>query len=179
MTKREMILEIYDREAMGEVSAAEIRIIQSGLIEALGTGGMMSPAEITRVLLDEDLPVRLGEVFALPAPLDAYEELFSGRATPTTLAEAEETIAFLDRQRCRFIEADDPIGQRFARQTGQRARQNALALAATSPRGDRAPSRDDAREIAQWFLIWLETPEVFPAWLELRKRALKMAPNAT
>jgi hypothetical protein len=27
-------------------------------------------------------------------------------------------------------------------------------------------------EMAQWMLVWLENPEVFPAWVEARKRAL-------
>jgi hypothetical protein len=26
--------------------------------------------------------------------------------------------------------------------------------------------------MAQWMLVWLETPDVFPAWVEARKRAL-------
>jgi len=25
-------------------------------------------------------------------------------------------------------------------------------------------------EMAQWLLVWLENPEVFPAWVEIRKR---------
>jgi len=27
-------------------------------------------------------------------------------------------------------------------------------------------------EMAQWMLVWLENPEVFPAWVEARKRAM-------
>jgi hypothetical protein len=27
-------------------------------------------------------------------------------------------------------------------------------------------------EMVQWMLVWLENPEVFPAWVEVRKRAL-------
>jgi hypothetical protein len=25
-------------------------------------------------------------------------------------------------------------------------------------------------EMVQWMLVWLENPEVFPAWVEIRKR---------
>ncbi|HXM39642.1 MAG TPA: hypothetical protein VN924_00225 [Bryobacteraceae bacterium] len=28
-------------------------------------------------------------------------------------------------------------------------------------------------EMAQWMLVWLENPEVFPAWVEIRKRYCK------
>lgn len=32
--------------------------------------------------------------------------------------------------------------------------------------------RAEKAEMAQWMLVWLENPEVFPAWAEARKRAL-------
>ncbi len=37
-TKREMVIEIYDREAMGEVTAREIAQISQGLIAEFGRG---------------------------------------------------------------------------------------------------------------------------------------------
>lgn len=168
MTKRELVLEIYDREAMGEVTAREIAIIQQGLVARFGEGGMMSPAEITRVLLDEELPVRLAEVFRLDHPFDRYEELFSGLATSHSLARAEEAIWTIDRHHRQFQAAGDRTGVRYARQTAQRARQNALAQAGNPGRPER--DRSIQTEIAQWFTIWLQTPEVFPVWLSLRKR---------
>jgi len=30
--------------------------------------------------------------------------------------------------------------------------------------------RDQKEEMAQWMLVWLENPEVFPVWVEARKR---------
>ncbi|HMY75673.1 MAG TPA: hypothetical protein PLQ88_27880, partial [Blastocatellia bacterium] len=63
LTKQEMVLEIYDREAMGEVTAREIAVINQGLIEEFGEGGAMAPAEIARILRAEDLPVRYEQIF--------------------------------------------------------------------------------------------------------------------
>ena len=41
---------------------------------------------------------------------------------------------------------------------------------ATNPRT--APEkRAQKEEMAQWMLVWLENPEVFPAWVEARKKA--------
>jgi hypothetical protein len=31
--------------------------------------------------------------------------------------------------------------------------------------------REEKQELLQWFLVWLEAPPLFPAWLELRVRA--------
>jgi hypothetical protein len=31
--------------------------------------------------------------------------------------------------------------------------------------------RTQKEEMAQWMLVWLENPEVFPAWVDARKKA--------
>ncbi len=35
-----------------------------------------------------------------------------------------------------------------------------------------AQKQAEKQEMAQWMLVWLENPEVFPAWLEARKHVL-------
>jgi hypothetical protein len=34
-----------------------------------------------------------------------------------------------------------------------------------------ADKQREKQEMAQWMLVWLENPEVFPAWVDARKRA--------
>jgi hypothetical protein len=43
--------------------------------------------------------------------------------------------------------------------------------------GSRTPAekRVQKEEMVQWMLVWLENPEVFPAWVEARKRVLDSA----
>ena len=36
-----------------------------------------------------------------------------------------------------------------------------------------AEKRAEKEEMAQWMLVWLETPDVFSAWVEARKRAMR------
>lgn len=38
--------------------------------------------------------------------------------------------------------------------------------------------RAEKAEMAQWMLVWLENPEVFPAWVQARKRAQQDSPAA-
>ena len=59
---------------------------------------------------------------------------------------------------------------RYARRQVIAAKDRANFLA----RNPRTPAEKRAQkeEMAQWMLVWLETPEVFPAWLEARKRAI-------
>jgi hypothetical protein len=56
---------------------------------------------------------------------------------------------------------------RFARQTAERAKRNAASLSRTAELT--GLKRAEQEEIAQWFTIWLQTPDLFAQWLELRK----------
>lgn len=167
LTKQEMVLEIYDREAMGEVTAHEIAIINQGLVSEFGEGGAMEPAEIARILLAEDLPVRFEQIFRMESPTDKYENLFAGLSACGTLAEAEESLRQIDEWYRKFQQAGDRTGVRFARQAAQRIKRHTTALS-QSPRLT-SSTRVELGEIAQWATVWLQTPDIFSQWLELRK----------
>jgi hypothetical protein len=168
-TKKEMVLEIYDREAMGEVTAREIAIINRGLVEEFGEGGAMAPAEIARLLVDEDLPVRFEQVFRMASTTEKYEVLFEGLAVNESLAEAEASLHKIDELYRKFQRLGDRTGVRFARKTAERAKRNAASLSRSSRLTEFKSA--EQREIAQWFTIWLQTPDLFTQWLELRKAA--------
>jgi len=34
-----------------------------------------------------------------------------------------------------------------------------------------AGEREEAREISQWLMVWLQAPDLFSDWLELRRRS--------
>ncbi|MFN0088318.1 MAG: hypothetical protein ACKVX9_23205 [Blastocatellia bacterium] len=165
-SKREMVLEIYDREAMGEVTAREIAVINRGLIEEYGEGGAMAPAEIARILRDEDLPVRFEQVFRMMTPTEKYENLFDGLAHCASLDAARAAIQRIDELFGKFQERGDRTGERFALQTARAARAFAEEQAASARLS--ADERREMAEIALWFTIWLQTPALFDQWLELR-----------
>jgi len=166
-TKQEMVLEIYDREAMGEVTAREIAIINQALVEEFGEGGAMAPAEIARILHDEDLPVRFEQIFRMESPTDRYETLFGGLTRCETLPEAERSLRQIDGLYREFQRAEDRKGMRFARQAALRLKRQTTALS-QSPRLTE-DQRREMGEAAQWISVWLQTPDIFDQWLELRK----------
>ena len=166
-TKRETVLEIYDREAMGEVGAREIAQISRALIVELGEGGAMTPAEIARILVDEELPVRFDQIFAMSSPVERYQRLFDRLLNLETLDEAESSISRLDRLCRQFERAGDRTGVRLARKLAIDARDGSLRRASDETRDQ--PSRAVHAEIAAWLTVWLQTPDLFPQWLELRK----------
>jgi len=166
-SKREMALDIYDREAMGEVTAREIAVINQALIDEFGEGGAMTPAEIARILHDEDLPVRFDQIFRMMTKTEKYENAFAHFLQNKNLAEAEESIRRIDELRRKYLKAGDRTGVRFAFEAARTAKQYATE-ASQAPRL-RAAQRKEQAEIAEWFNVWLQTPDLFVQWVELRK----------
>jgi hypothetical protein len=41
-----------------------------------------------------------------------------------------------------------------------------------------AKKKPEKSEMSEWMLVWLENPEVFPAWVEARKRTLNNAADS-
>jgi hypothetical protein len=166
-SKRELVLDIYDNEAMGEVTAREIAIINQALIEEYGEGGSMTPAEIARILHDEDLPVRFDQVFRMMTTTEKYENAFARFLENDDLAAAEKSIRGIDDLYRKYNQADDKAGVRFAFEAARTARQNAIDLSQLSHLS--AAERREYAEIAEWFAVWLQTPNLFTEWLGLRK----------
>src|SRR5262245_65031339 len=131
-SKRELVLDIYDDEAMGEVTAREIAIINQALIEEYGEGGAMSPAEIARILHDEDLPVRFDQVFRMMTTTEKYENAFARFLDNDSLAEAEKSIRGIDELYRKYKQAGDKAGVRFSFEAARTARQNAIELSRLS-----------------------------------------------
>ncbi len=166
-SKREMVLDIYDREAMGEVTAREIAIINQALVEEFGEGGVMDPGEITRILVDEDLPVRFEQIFRMSTRAEKYETIFKHLPRLATLEQAAASIREIDTLYRKFQRRDDRTGVRFARQTARSGKREAEQAASDETQSDRY--RAEQAEIAQWFTVWLQTPDLFEQWLQLRQ----------
>src|SRR5215510_1854148 len=132
-SKRELVLDIYDNEAMGEVTAREIAIINQALVEEYGEGGAMTPAEIARILHEEELPVRFDQIFRMMTTTEKYENVFAHFLDNETLEQAENSIRGIDDLYRKFKEAGDKAGVRFAFEAARAARQNAMEITQLSP----------------------------------------------
>src|SRR5262249_155067 len=165
--KQEVVLDIYDDEAMGEGTAREILIINQALIDEYGEGGAMTPAEIARILHEEELPVRFDQIFRMMTTTEKYENVFAHFLENEDLAQAESSIRGIDELYRKFIDVGNKAGVRFAFEAARTARQNATELSQSSQLS--ASRRREHAEIAQWLTVWLQTPDLFAQWLELRK----------
>ena len=85
-----------------------------------------------------------------------------------TFEELEESLrGMLDVYREATV-AGDRERARYCRRQVIAAKDRAKFLA----RNARTPpeKRSEKEEMAQWMLVWLENPEVFPAWVDARKK---------
>ena len=70
------------------------------------------------------------------------------------------------------MQAGDRLRARYCRRQVIAAKDRAR-FAARNPRTS-PPKKARKEEMAGWLLVWLEDPEVFPAWAEIRKRLLQL-----
>lgn len=167
-TKKQLILEIFEREAMTSLGRAEVRRIQKKLVESLGPSGASSPGYIARVLAEAGKPVHIADAFSLPPMEEPYEQQFRDILKFGTLEQAEASLRRLSALYRKFKAAGDEKGMRYARSIALVGKRRAQAAAR---RARSAETRDVKREIVEWFTLWLYNPPVFDDWLELRKQS--------
>lgn len=97
-----------------------------------------------------------------------YGEL-AGVLRFSDLASTERSILRLEEFRQRFAASGDKRGVEECRKVALAGRRRAEALARSGR--IRSEKRLQKHEAAVWFRTWLESPAIFPDWLELRKRS--------
>ena len=97
-----------------------------------------------------------------------FEQPFAG-VRQHSFEELEESLRELLTVYAEANAAGNRERARYARRQVIAAKDRAKFLA-RNPHTS-ADKRTAKEEMAQWMLVWLENPEVFPSWVEARKRA--------
>jgi hypothetical protein len=98
-----------------------------------------------------------------------YEEEFADLLHFSTLEEAEMCLVRLDELLRKFLLDDEQAAAERAREVARLGRRRAEMIS-RNHKVD-ATKRAEKEEIAHWFAIWLETPDAFFDWLEVRKQS--------
>jgi hypothetical protein len=86
--------------------------------------------------------------------------------------ELEESLLGMGRTYADAMDAGDRERARYCRRQVIAAKDRAK-FAAASPRTS-PEKKAEKQEMAQWMLVWLGDPALFPAWLQARKRVLSL-----
>lgn len=171
-TRQELIIEVWEALDCESVGARELLAIQKVLRETLGEGAVASPASIARTVADEGAVLRHPEVLNcdtkwrqqnLAAPFAPQDLNF------TDLAEAAASLKMIDKLR---REAEQEGNQQKLKQVRELAlhnKQEAQLVAGSEV--VKTQDRLVAKEIAEWIRVWLQQPDLFDDWLNLRQRS--------
>jgi len=164
-TKKQIILEYCRAKAWERIGRQEIRALENELRVRLGA--KTSPSYIAGVLRAAGKNVEYYDRFADPQIEEPYASRLRGLIEFHDLSSAEATLRKLDEIYRQYRDASDRAGMRWVRTLLLKGKLRASSLAA-NPRVNQQ-KRAEKAEIAAWFRIWLETPDLFFDWLDLRK----------
>ncbi len=165
-TKKAMILEIARSLRVPRFTPAEVEQIRRQLVAQLGAAGKTSADYIAGVLETAGLRV----LWSTRADTEGrYEEEFKDLLHFATLEDAEMCLMRLDELMRKFRAEREKAAVERVLEVARLGRRRAEMIA----RNHRVEpeKRAEKEEILQWFKIWLETPETFFDWLELRKQS--------
>jgi hypothetical protein len=172
-TKQDLIFEVWEALDCESIGRAELEAIEEAVRGRFGAGAIEMPMALARLLADEGAELRHAEILELDVERrseDRYSAAFRNVVKFSDLNQAETTLKNLENLRQKFLRENDREGLRRLREKTQQARERAVMIsknAAVKP-----AKRAEKVEVAEWFKIWLETPEIFPSWLRLRKKSV-------
>ncbi len=168
VNKQDLILEVWEALDCESVGGRELEQIQEALHQRFGEGGQESPASIARLVADEGAALRHPEVLECDnnwrrrrLEAQGYEQ----KLDFSDLDQAIASFAVLNEIQNDLSTQDSP-GRNRLREVVSNARQHALLVARSKILGGQ--ERERAKEISQWLMVWLQSPQLFNDWLELR-----------
>jgi hypothetical protein len=169
-TKRDLMIEVWEHLDCETVGARELEEIMAAVRERFDGGAVESPASIARLLADEGAELRHAEVLEADArwrTVDPYEAMLRNVLRFSDFDQAANSLRRLENLRKQLARKKDEEGLRRVRETALRGKKRAQMIAANKSVDPR--KRAEKEEIAHWFTVWLQTPEIFDDWLALRR----------
>jgi len=163
-TKDAVIIDEWRKMNTTSVGRPELLMINEALVRKFGTGGAQSPASMARLLAEYGASLRHPEILEADTFWrgQQIDLLFApGEIDFTTMARSLESITKLDDLYRQFVAENDTAGvqqlKEFARDwKAELKRPRTIALEV---------------EVAEWLTIWLQTPQMFAEWLDLRLKS--------
>jgi hypothetical protein len=97
------------------------------------------------------------------------QDAFEGLLKFNTLDAAEQTLLDIHGRFCRYRNQGDREGLERCREIILKGKKRALMISRNKK--VYTDKRQEKAEIAQWFTVWLQTPDIFVDWLALRKQS--------
>lgn len=171
-TKNDLIIEVWEKLDCESVGAKEIEAIEIAVREQYGDSAVDSPMIIARLLADEGAELRHSEILELDVKRrlqSPYDAMFRNILKFADFKETLISIRRLENLRKKFVSENDKEGLRLLRETAIKGKNRALMIA-KNEKVDQL-KRAEKAEIAEWFTLWLQSPDIFENWVLLRQNS--------
>ena len=171
-TKNDLIIEVWEALDCESVGAREIAAIEEAVRGQFGEGAVESPMILARLLADEGAELRHAEIMELDVERRSespYDAMFRNVLRFSDFKQAVASIKNLENLRKKFSREGDKEGLRLVRETALRGKRRAQMISKNEK--VEQSKRDEKAEIAEWFTIWMQNPEIFENWVELRQNS--------
>jgi hypothetical protein len=166
-SKKRILVDFFRLRGAQRIEMNDLQAARNELRCHLGSGDRTSLGYIASVLRETGYEVQYEDRYSDPVMPEPYATHLKGALEFRDLASAEQSLLRLDEIYREYGRADDPLGVKLVWTLVKKGKLRAQRLAA-SPRV-RESKRKEKEEIARWFQVWLETPDLFADWLALRK----------
>ena len=166
-TKKQIVLDFFQPQERRPLEMADLRTAHEELRRHLGSGDRTSLGYIASVLREAGYEVRYEDRYSAPMMPEPYATRLKGVLEFHDLASAEQSLQRIGAIYKEYSSAADRAGTAMVCALVKKGKLRARSLAANSR--VEAAKRQEKQEIASWFQVWLETPDLFADWLELRK----------
>lgn len=171
-TKIDLIIEVWEKLDCESVGRQEIEAIETVVRETYGFSAVESPMIIARQLADEGAELRHAEILELDVERrleSPYDAMFRNILKFADFKQTLGSLRQLENLRKKFVAENDREGLRLMREVALKGKRRAQMIAKNEKVSPE--KRAEKREIAEWFTIWLQTPEVFENWVALRQKS--------
>lgn len=171
-TKLDLIIEVWEKLDCESVGAKEIEAIELVVRDKFGDSAVDSPMIIARELADEGAELRHAEILKLDVERrmeSPYDAMFRNILKFTDFKQTLNSIRQLENLRHKFLKENDKEGLRLIREIGIKGK-NRASMISKNPKVDRK-KRIEKAEIAEWFRLYLQSPEIFDSWVKVRQNS--------
>ena len=165
-SKKELILDTAREIGASKWTLAEIDQLRRRLIAEHGENAKTSSDYVAEVLKDAGWKVLLS---LQEEAEEQYEEEFEDLLHFKTLEDAEVSIMRLDELMRKFRTHNEPAAVERVLGIARLGKRRAEMISHNHK--VEPHTRAEKEEIATWFRIWLETPDAFFDWLDVRKQS--------
>jgi hypothetical protein len=162
--KKDMILDAARDLGVQKWTVAEIDQLRRKLLADHGEAGKTGNDYIADVLKDAGWKIQITD---REEAEERFEEEFEDILHFSTLQDAEVSLTRLDELLRRFRQHGERAAVERVLEIARLGKRRAEMISRNRKVEER--KRKEKKEIAEWFRIWLEAPDTFFDWLDVRK----------